>query len=178
MKYLILALLTFMSTSGEHKLLFDFNTESSLSEWRVVDDVVMGGVSSGNIIISDEGHGMFSGNVSLDNNGGFSSIRYRMNPISVEDYTKLILRLKGDEKSYQVRVKNSTSDMQSYINTFSTSGEWEKISVTLNNLYPSFRGRKLEMPNFNHNNISEISILIANKRNEEFKLMIDKIWLE
>ena len=42
---------------------------------------------------------------------------------------------------------------------------------------PSFRGRKLEEPNFFHKSIEEVTFLIANKKNEEFMLLIDKIEL-
>ena len=44
-------------------------------------------------------------------------------------------------------------------------------------MYPSFRGRKLDQPDFDHKQIEEIAILIGNKRNEKFQLLIDKIEL-
>ena len=44
-------------------------------------------------------------------------------------------------------------------------------------MYPSFRGRKLDEPNFFHKSIEEVTFLIANKKNEEFILLIDKIEL-
>jgi hypothetical protein len=43
-------------------------------------------------------------------------------------------------------------------------------------MYPSFRGRKLNQPNFSKDSIEEI-LLIGNKKKEEFKLLIDKIEL-
>ena len=58
-------------------ILFDFNIKSDISNWKVVDDVVMGGRSNGNFELNKNGYGVFSGNVSLENNGGFSSLRYR-----------------------------------------------------------------------------------------------------
>ncbi|MDX1769545.1 MAG: CIA30 family protein, partial [Arenibacter troitsensis] len=45
-------------------------------------------------------------------------------------------------------------------------------------MYPSFRGRKLDMPNFSKNSIEEIVFLIGNKRTENFTLLIDKIALD
>jgi len=56
--------------------IFEFSKQSNISSWRVVDDVVMGGVSSGNFEINEEGNGLYTGKISLDNNGGFSSLRY------------------------------------------------------------------------------------------------------
>jgi len=64
--------------------IFDFTPDSDISDWRTVDDTVMGGVSDGNFKLNEEGHGLYSGSVSLDNNGGFSSLRYRMPSIRIE----------------------------------------------------------------------------------------------
>jgi hypothetical protein len=74
-------------------------------------------------------------------------------------------------------VKSKAADYYSYITTFSTSGDWETIQINLKDLYPSFRGNKLSKDNFNDPSIEEISFLIANKKNESFKLLIDKIEL-
>jgi hypothetical protein len=87
------------------------------------------------------------------------------------------MRVKGDGKNYQFRVKHKARDYQSYITTFSTSGEWETIEIPLGKLYPSFRGRVLDMPNFNHSNLTEFTFLIANKKAETFELLIDSVEL-
>ena len=60
--------------------IFDFSKESDLRNWRIVDDVVMGGKSDGNFYINKDGHATFSGTVSLENNGGFSSVRHWFKP--------------------------------------------------------------------------------------------------
>lgn len=60
----------------KQKTITQFNTFSNTNHWVIVDDVVMGGKSSGHFKI-DEGKGMFYGEISLENNGGFSSVRYR-----------------------------------------------------------------------------------------------------
>ena len=54
-------------------------------------------------------------------------------------------------------------------------GDWETIHINLKDLYPSFRGNKLNKENFNGSSIEEISFLIANQKDENFKLIIDKI---
>ena len=45
-------------------------------------------------------------------------------------------------------------------------------------MYPAFRGRKLSIGNFSSKNIEEIAFLIGNKKEEHFKLEIDKIYLQ
>ena len=158
-------------------IIFDFTTKSDIKNWLVTDDDVMGGISSGTFKLNDEGFGVFSGSVSLENNGGFSSVRYRFEKINVKGYNKIIIKLRGDGKSYQFRMKSNSSDNYSYISTFSTSGEWQEIEIPINDMYPSFRGRKLNQPNFSNDYIEEIGFLIGNKKAEKFTLLLDKIEL-
>lgn len=156
--------------------LYDFKKYNEEYPWRIVDDRVMGGRSAGNFEINEEGHGHFYGAVSLENNGGFSSIRYTLDsPRAVENAKKVVLKVKGDGKRYQFRIKSKRSDYYSYIAYFETSGEWENIELELKDFYPSFRGRKLDLPNFDQDQIEELSILIANYKAEEFDLLIDKL---
>ena len=164
-------------SSFSNQIIFDFNKNSSISNWIVVDDVVMGGRSYGNFQLNNDGKGVFSGKISLDNNGGFSSVRYGFNKLNIEKFKSIVLKIKGDGKNYQFRIKHKSSDNASYITSFSSSGEWQEIEISLNSMYPSFRGRKLDEPNFFHKSIEEVTFLIANKRNEDFILLIDKIEL-
>jgi hypothetical protein len=161
-----------------NSIIFDFNKDSNLKNWKIVDDVVMGGKSSGHFELNDDGHAVFYGNISLENNGGFSSVRYQPKRIELNKASTIHIRLKGDTKKYQLRIKANASDYYSYVTSFSTSGEWQTIEISLQEMYPTFRGRKLDQPNFSDDHIEEIGILIGNKKEQEFKLMIDKIELK
>jgi hypothetical protein len=164
-----------MAILVQSQLIFDFNYTAPVNDWTVVDDVVMGGRSTGQFKIDSEGHGVYSGNVSLENNGGFSSLRYRFEKISTHENSKIVIRLKGDGKQYQFRVKSNRNTYYSYTTTFKTSGDWENIIIDLKDMYPSFRGRTLNMPHFNENSIEELVFLIGNKKNESFELVLDRI---
>jgi hypothetical protein len=135
----------------------------------------MGGRSEGNFMVNEEGNGVFYGKVSLENNGGFSSLRHQMETADISGYAKAYLHVKGDGKRYQFRVKSSRYERQSYIAYFETSGEWETIEIPLKKMYPSWRGMKLDMPNYPAKTLEEITFLIANYRAEEFRLEIDKV---
>ena len=160
-----------------NRTIFDFNTNSDLKDWEIVNDNVMGGKSFSKIELNSEGNGVFSGAVSLENNGGFSSVHYNFEKIEVNSDSKLSIKLKGDGKKYQLRIKNNSKAKYSYITYFSTSGEWQNIIIPLKDMYPQFRGNKMNQPNFLHLQVEQISFLIANKRSENFKLLIDKIEL-
>ena len=68
LKNLILfVIMQFWISFVEAKIVYDFSEDSSLRNWRVIDDGVMGGRSQGSLRINFEGHGVFSGNVSLKN---------------------------------------------------------------------------------------------------------------
>lgn len=158
-------------------VLFDFDSNSDLGNWRVVDDTVMGGRSDGNFGLNAAGHGVFQGDVSLENNGGFSSIRYRFPTQEMETFSTVQLRIKGDGKRYQFRIKSNRYDRHSYIYHFQTSGAWETIEIPLTEMEPKFRGRALSLPNYPGQVAEEIAFLISNKRAEAFRLEIDKISL-
>ena len=156
-------------------LLFNFSQNSNMNNWQVVNDDVMGGISTASFELNNEGDAEFKGTVSTANNGGFASVRYRFKAKDIAGKKSITIRLRGDSKPYQFRVKSKSSDYYSYITTFSTSGDWETIHINLKDLYPSFRGNKLNKEKFNNSSLEEISFLIANKKNEAFKLIIDKI---
>jgi len=169
--FLIITILLFM----EPQLIFKFDHNTNSNDWKIIDDVVMGGRSSGRFSIDTNGNGVFSGDVSLENNGGFSSVQYQFNKIKTTKDSKVIIRLKGDGKEYQFRIKSNRNTYYSYITNFKTTGDWENITINLKDLYPSFRGQTMRMPNFTGDSIEEIVFLVGNKKNESFKLILDRI---
>ncbi len=157
--------------------LFNFTKTSDIANWNVVNDCVMGGLSRGKFALNDDGNGVFSGMVSLENNGGFSSLRYGIGNTDITGKTTVIIRLKGDGKKYQFRLKQHSNDCHSFVSQFETSGDWETIEIPLNTLYPTFRGKKLTIGNFSENYLEEIGFLIGNKKRELFQLELDCIEL-
>ena len=168
----------FSLTTSKMDSIFNFSKTSKIDDWRVVNDDVMGGVSSASFELNNDGNAEFKGNVSTANNGGFASVRYRFSEKDITGKTSISIRLKGDSKFYQFRIKSKSNTYYSYITTFPTSNSWETIRINLQDLYPSFRGRKLNKENFNESSLEEISFLIGNKKNQSFKLVIDKIEIE
>lgn len=158
-------------------IIFDFSKEISGKGWYVVNDGVMGGLSKGLFSIKDN-LAVFEGDVSTDNNGGFTMIQNRFKSVSTEKYSSFVIKLKGDGKSYQFRVKSDSNQQFSYVYQFSTSGEWEEITIPFSSLEPRFRGRVLDLSNFDGTKIEEIAFLIGNKRDESFKLSISSLCAE
>ena len=56
-------------------LVFEFTGPRAVDAWRAIDDRVMGGVSRSRLRHDLAGHAVFEGEVSLEQNGGFASVR-------------------------------------------------------------------------------------------------------
>ena len=165
----------------ESKMLFDFNQPQDAQNWFSVDDGVMGGVSASQIAIQPlETGGMlsFSGMVSLENYGGFASIRTRPERVDLSEYAGLALRVRGDGKTYQLRLRtNANYDGVSYQARFETlAGEWQVIRFPFDSFIPVFRGlRMFLVPALNPAKIFTFGFLIAGKQSGPFRLDVDWI---
>lgn len=160
-------------------VIVDFGPETDLRHWSTQNDTVMGGRSTSDFRLTDEGHFVFHGEVSLENDGGFAQVRYRpTGPIELGDATHLVLRVKGDGKAYQVRLKDRLATRHSYVYRVGTSGGWETLRVPLAEMWPQFRGRRLGLDDFGHARAEELAILIGNGRAEAFRLEVDWVGLE
>ena len=176
--FVLVIFTTFIESTVMAQILYDFKKESKLENWFIVNDDVMGGVSKSKLFLDDEGSGVFQGRISTLNNGGFASVRFNCGRVISKNKKDIVIRIKGDKKKYQIRIKSNRNDYQSYIMDFITSGEWETIKIPLKSMYASFRGRKLNMDDFDKDYFEQISILVGNKRNENFELRIKSIELK
>ena len=159
-------------------ILFDFTKGSSQDSWQVEDDRVMGGISQGRFKITEEGYGHFHGYVTTESKGGFSSIQRKMDKVDLGDATVVKLRVKGDGKTYKFRIKADQDTYYSYQQVFETSGKWETVSLPLADFSANYRGRNVDVPNFDQESIEFIRFMIANKKKQEFSLLIDKVWVD
>ena len=74
-------------------ILFDFSATSNWDGWEIENDVVMGGNSTSQITRNEEGNAVFTGFVSLENNGGFASMQNHFAPKNISGYNKAVIRL-------------------------------------------------------------------------------------
>ncbi|WP_303316971.1 CIA30 family protein [Flavivirga abyssicola] len=164
-----------MNISSQH--IYVFNKNSELSSWHVVNDGVMGGLSSSEFNISDDHFGVFEGEVSIENNRGFAMMQHHCNMSDVKNYSKIVLKIKEDGKTYQFRIKDRRDHYYSYVQNFDTSIKKQTIKLKLCDFKPSFRGRKLNIPPYQKDTIEQIAILIGNKKEAHFRLEINEILL-
>lgn len=165
-------------SSTVQKMIYDFSNEVKPTGWLIINDGVMGGLSRGNITVDEEGNGLFWGHVSLENNGGFSLARLSVPTLKASGYSKIVLEIKGDSKRYQFRLKQTKGQMHSYVFFFETNEDWQKIEIPFEEMQPAFRGRKLNLPDFDGDQIEEIGLLVGNKKEEDFEIRIRTITLQ
>ena len=173
----IILLILIQSAVQDKLTIFDFAQENSGKGWYTVNDGVMGGLSKGQFSIEND-LAVFRGEVSTDNNGGFTMIQNQFKTVVTKNFKGFVIKLKGDGKEYQFRVKSDRYQRYSYVFQFSTSGEWEEIMIPFSDLVPRFRGRLVDVPKFDGSQIQEVAFLIGNKRDESFKLQIGSLRAE
>ena len=158
-------------------LVCDFKT--TCLRWMNVDDVVMGGVSDSAMQLSLDGTAVFAGNLSLENSGGFASVRTVLAHRNYAEFDGFRLRVKGDGKRYSFRARNDDRfDGIVYRFDFDTvPGEWQEIDLPFAGFVPSFRGRTLaDVPPLDSANIAQIGFLISNRQAGDFRLEVG--WIE
>jgi hypothetical protein len=154
--------------------LIDFSSQPA-GEWVVVNDGVMGGMSSSAIRPSGAGTGVFEGNLSLENNGGFASVRTEVPDGSLAGFDRLVIRVRGDGKRYQMRLRMSSSfDGIAYRANFDTSaGEWTTLEMPLSEFEPSFRGyRPRNAEPLDPSRVRQIGVMLTDKQEGPFRLEI------
>jgi monofunctional biosynthetic peptidoglycan transglycosylase len=163
-----------MTTEAEAAL-FDFGPQEAA--WRSIDDAVMGGVSSSRMEIVD-GVAVFSGTVSLENNGGFASCRSAPRKHDLSAFGGVALRVRGDGKRYGLRLRTDAGfDGVNYQATLATqSGIWKEVFIPFDAFEPVYRGRRLrEYPSLDPASIQTFGLIVAEKQAGPFRLEIDWI---
>lgn len=175
----VIPLFAMISANGE-QMNWEFEGAKDEPRWVSVDDGVMGGLSKGGAKM-DDGSLNFSGTLSLENSGGFSSIRTRGFQGDLSDADGITMRIKGDGRTYQLRLQTDAKirgfSSISYGAEFETvKGEWREVKVPFSDLKPSWRGRQLDGPKLNIKDVREIGVLLGDKKAGDFKLEVD--WLK
>jgi monofunctional biosynthetic peptidoglycan transglycosylase len=159
-------------------IIFDFHSKNTCGNWQTINDVVMGGLSNSKFVILEEGSASFNGFVSLENNGGFASVKTFPQNFYFEGYSGILLRVKGDGKNYNFRLKtDSELDGINYQLKFLTkNNKWEEIRLPFSDFAPTFRGRLISpAPVIDLKSIKQIGFLIGDKQEGKFNLQIDWI---
>lgn len=172
---LILLIIGLMQMERE-TIIFDFNSNEKSTKWYIVNDDVMGGISKSDMVINKDGTATFKGNVSLENNGGFASVRFILDSIPQNRFKGAIVRFKGDGNIYNLRFRsNDNFDGYAYQAKVKTEKDtWKEFKISFDDFVPVYRGITLkDKPPLTSKDIAQMGILIADKQSGEFEVILD-----
>lgn len=157
--------------------LIDFQQPEEAPRWHAINDAVMGGVSRGGLHAED-GVGVFDGETSLANNGGFASVRREPQAMDLGAASGMILCVRGDGRRYQLRLyTDQLPEGAAYRALFQPpAGEWQRVTLPWQAFEAVFRGRRLEdAPPLDPGAIRQLGLLIADRTAGPFRLAV--AWL-
>jgi len=159
-------------------MLIDFTDKKAGHQMNVVNDGVMGGLSQGTIEMTQNDSLLFKGNISLQNNGGFSSFRIAGKLWDLSAWKGVEILVKGDGRTYGLRATTDEKFLRSSVSftaDFKTvKDEWVKLQIPFSKMKASWRGRKLDR-NFDPAQIKGLGIILADKQAGKFALEIKSI---
>jgi NADH dehydrogenase [ubiquinone] 1 alpha subcomplex assembly factor 1 len=162
---------------AQGKALFSFDEQEK--PWFSVNDNVMGGISRGGFSRTDTGNGLFSGALSLKNNGGFSTIRSPARNLGLANYDGVILRVRGDGRTYNfsARKDDSLRGVLNWQTSFETKkGEWMDIRIPFDKLSLRIMGRWVRgAKGISPSDVRGFSVSIADKDETPYRLEIASI---
>jgi len=164
--------------SAEDRVLFEFASPDASKDWQSVNDGVMGGVSEGRSKITENKTLEFFGKLSLENNGGFASIRSRPKKLGLAKGDAIVARLRGDGREYTLNLYVARPlTAFSYRASFkTTAGEWVDVRIPLDKFVATSFGRiVLNAQPLNPNEITSVGFLLSDKKVGPFKLEIEWI---
>ena len=160
-------------------LLFAFGSPDAAAAWQAVNDGVMGGVSDGRFRITERQTLEFYGTLSLENNGGFASVRSRPRALGLQTGDTLVARVRGDGREYQLNLYTAERRMAfSYRAPAQTrSGEWIEVRIPLDRFEATSFGRVLRGAGpVDPRSVTSIGFLLAEKTPGPF--LLEVAWIK
>jgi monofunctional biosynthetic peptidoglycan transglycosylase len=161
--------------------LVDFAGPEAAQQWQAVNDGVMGGVSDGRFTITDDKTLEFSGTLSLENNGGFASVRTKATDLDIEAGDTLVVRVKGDGREYVLNLYTKSRRMAfSYRAPLpTTKDEWTEVRVPLEDFIPTAFGRRVQgMGPVGPDQINGLGFMLSDKKPGKFRMQVESVKVE
>ena len=186
--FLLLTLISINFSMAENMIIDDMKNQSGKpdeefceggnAKWCFVTDKVMGGISKGSLDFKKENEIYFyrmTGELSLENNGGFIQFRTKVeNHPREKNYKGVRLRVRGNNNEYaiHIRTKYLLLPWQYYESTFQAMDEWSTIELP----FSSFEKSNFYQPSsVSSQDIKTIGIVAIGR---EFEAQIDLASIE
>ncbi len=158
--------------------IIDFGSSSDSQKWTTVVDGVMGGKSTSDLMELNNSI-LFSGEISLENNGGFASLRGVRNYENLSDYSTVEIKYRSIGQDFALRLlKHEAFYLPYFKHGFETTNwDWKTVIIPLD-LFSEYRlsdktGNSITSDELQK--INRLGIIVSNKIEGEFKIEIDYI---
>lgn len=161
--------------------LFDFTGADPAKEWQNVNDGVMGGVSEGKFKIREKKTLEFVGTLSLENNGGFASVRTKAKKLGLEKGDTVVAKVRGDGREYMLNLYlNKPLIAFSYRATVQTKkDEWIEVKVPLDKFEATSFGRVVKDAGpVKPEEVNSLGFMLSDKKAGPFKMEVESIKVE
>lgn len=169
-----------VAAQQQTRTLFDFTNPNAVNQWQTVNDGVMGGRSDGRFMLYGN-RMVFFGNLSLENNGGFASVRSLPRNLGLGNGNTLVARVKGDGRRYTMNLHVAGRQTAfSYRVAFDTpQGTWIDVRVPIDRFVATSFGRTvLNAGPVNPQQVNAIGFLLGDKRAGPFRLEVESVRVE
>lgn len=175
--FAVATLFTQPPLEAAEKAIASFGNDDSLASWTSVNDGVMGGVSKGGFKRSEQGTLLFTGELSLANNGGFASIRMKQGDLGLAGTSGVVVKARGDGRTYWVDLRTmdqmAASSYRAYLPT--VAGEWKETLIPFKDFKLQSFGRELPFKPIRPAAIGSVGFTIADKKEGPFSLEIESV---
>ena len=154
-----------------------FENPSDLRNWGVVNDSVMGGISTSRFKQTDDGNLLFQGVLSLENNGGFVSIRSRPDSFDLQNVEGFNIKARGDGRTYYLDLRvNGQTTSGSFRAAFPTEKNiWTETFLPASKFVRQSFGRPFSDIPLNPSDVNSIGFTLSDKNPGPFKLEIEYV---
>jgi hypothetical protein len=181
MKKLIYLLLAFSSLKsfGQSSLIDFGNLTEKNQEWVLLSDNVMGGVTKSKIEYTNNSVLLF-GNISLDNYGGFSSIKTKYKSFDLSKYMGIKIKFKSTNQKFGFTLEDNQNWTQpNYKHAFSAKKDdiWEEVVIYFKDFQEIVIGEPTGnmMKSESLKNIVRMGIMTYEKKEGPFSLEVDYV---
>ena len=123
------------------------------TRWQFIADTVMGGVSRGGLVaeVVDGRAGLhLTGEVSLENNGGFVQAGLDLSPaghLDARGWSGIELAVRGNGETYNLHLRTADTRIvwQSYRASFRAGPQWERVRLPFADFTPYRIDRPLDL---------------------------------
>lgn len=178
----ILLAFIFTTLFMAQQLSYDFGSScDNCDQWFVVVDGVMGGLSQGTVLQSQESI-IFRGRISLENNGGFASLRTPYQDYDLSAYKTVTVRYRSTGQDFGLTLSKHRQFWrpQYKTNLPTTNGTWKTLTCNLED-FETYRLGEL-MPGTpdkeDLSGIIRLGLISNTEAASDFEIEVDKIYFE